>query len=87
MSECIKIEIRCFQYCSKYKISYIYVYNFGNIAFDMHKYLNSFEKKSFNGLLKHYYRTNNFGKDNLKKNEFYQNCKTYSLEYYIKMSY
>ena len=67
VSDCIRIEVRCFQNCSKCKYSYINVYNFGNIAFDMYKYLNSNEEKSFNGLLKHYYRENNFGKENLKK--------------------
>lgn len=86
VSDCIRIEVRCFQNSSKCKYPYINVYNFGNIAFDMYKYLNSNEEKSFNGLLKHYYRENNFGKENLKKNEFCQFCETNSLEYYIKMS-
>ena len=86
ISDCITIEVRCFQNCSVCNFSNISVINFGNIAIDMYDFVNSEEEKSFDALLNYYYKTNFFGKENLKKENTCSKCYSNSLQFYNKMS-
>ena len=86
VSDCINIDVRTFSKCLKCYSSDISVINIGNITIPMYDFLNSYQNKSFNQILKYYYKINNFGNENIKKNEYCKKCKTYNLEYYNKMS-
>ena len=86
ISDCINLEERIFFNCTKCKYSNISVINLGNINIVMNDFLKSFNEKSFNGLLKYYYRNNNLGEYNKKKKEFCKKCKTNNLEYYRRFS-
>ena len=44
------------------------------------------KEKSFNELLNYYFKDNNFGYENKKKNELCKKCNTFNLEYYKKLS-
>ena len=86
VSDCINIEERIFLTCTKCKYSNISVINLGNINIIMNDFLKSYNERSFNGLLKYYYKNNNIGVINKKTNEFCKNCKNYNLEYYRRLS-
>ncbi len=86
VSDCINIEERIFFNCTKCKYSNVSVINLGNINIIMNDFLKSYNEKSFNGLLKYYYKNNNIGKINKKTKEFCKNCKTNNLEYYRELS-
>ena len=85
-SECIKISVRSFTNCFYCNFSEINVINIGNIVIPMYEFLNSFQEKSFNGLLEYYYKTNNFGKVNIKNNEICKKCKMKNKSYYNMIS-
>lgn len=85
ISDCLGIEVRNFMECTKCHFSDISVINIGNIAIPMYDYLISSGEKSFNGLLKYYYKINNFGYENLKYGEKCNKCKNYNLQYYKKI--
>ena len=87
VSDCINIEERIFFNCTKCsKYLNVSVINLGNINIIMNDFLKSYNEKSFNGLLKYYYKNNNIGKINKKTKEFCKNCKTNNLEYYRQLS-
>lgn len=86
ISNLIGIEIRNFQKCKKCNWSNISVINVGNIVIPMYDFLNSYEEKSFKGLLNYYYKINNFGVENLKLFQICKNCNNYKMEYYNKIS-
>lgn len=86
ISDCLGIEVRNFMECTKCHFSDISVINIGNIAIPMYDYLISSGEKSFNGLLKYYYKINNFGYENLKYGEMCNKCKNHNLQYYNQIS-
>ena len=87
ISDCININVRSFIKCSKCNFSEILVINIGNISIPIYEFLNSFHQvKSFNSLLEYYYKTNYFGKENIKKNVYCKKCKTYNSQFYNTMS-
>lgn len=86
VSDCINIDVRSFTKCLKCNSSDILVTNIGNITIPMYEFLNTYQEKSFNSILKYYYKENNFGKENIKKNEYCKKCFNFNLEYYNKMS-
>lgn len=86
ISDCLGIEVRNFMECTKCHFSDISVINIGNIAIPMYDYLISSGEKSFNGLLKYYYKINNFGNKNLKYGEICNKCKTHNLQSYNQIS-
>ena len=59
ISDCIRIDVRIFKNCTQCFFSEISVINPGNIVIPMYDYLNTNGEKSFNGLLKYYYKINN----------------------------
>ena len=86
VSDCINIEERIFFKCTKCKYLNVSVINLGNINIIMNDFLKSYNERSFNGLLKYYYKNNNIGEINKKTKEFCKNCKTNNLEYYRRLS-
>ena len=86
VSDCINIDVRSFTKCLICNSSGFIVTNIGNITIPMYDFLNTNQEKSFNSILKYYYKINNFGTENIKKNHYCKKCNTYNLEYYNKMS-
>lgn len=86
VSDCINIDVRSFSKCSKCFSSNISVINIGNISIIISDFLKSNYEKSFNGLLKYYYKNNDFGYENKKKGEKCDKCKTFNLEIYNMIS-
>ena len=86
ISDCIGIDVRSFQNCIKCNNSDILLTKIGNITIPMYDYIKSGGSKSFNELLKYYYKMNNFGKEYLKIGEICKKCKNSSLTYYNQIS-
>ena len=86
ISDCINIDVRSFSKCSKCFSSNISVINIGNISIIISDFLKFNYEKSFNGLLKYYYKNNDFGYENIKRGEKCDNCKTFNLEIYNMIS-
>ena len=85
ISDCLGIDVRNFQKCKNCNYSNISSINIGNITIPIYDYLKSGGDKSFNGLLKYYYKINYFG-NNSKKGEKCEKCKKFVLEFYNKIS-
>ena len=85
ISDCLGIDVRNFQKCNNCNYSNISSINIGNIVIPIYDYLKTDGDKSFNGLLKYYYKINYFG-NNSKKGEKCEKCKKFSLEFYNKIS-
>jgi hypothetical protein len=85
VSDCINIDVRSFTKCLKCSSSGTIATNIGNITIPMYDFLNTNHEKSFNSILKYYYKINNYGTENIKKNQYCKKCNTYNLEYYNKI--
>jgi len=86
ISDCIGIDVRSFQNCINCKKTDILLTKIGNICIPMYDYIKTGGSKSFNELLKYYYKINNFGKENSKNGEICEKCKNSSLTYYNQIS-
>ena len=86
ISDCINIDVRSFSKCSKCYFSNISVLKIGNIMIIISDFLKSNYEKSFNGLLKYYYKNNDFGYGNIRRGEKCDKCKTNNLETYNMIS-
>ena len=86
ISDYINIDVRSFSKCSKCYSSNISVLKIGNIMIIISDFLKSNYEKSFNGLLKYYYKNNDFGYGNIRRGEKCDKCKTNNLETYNMIS-
>ena len=86
ISDCINIDVRSFSKCSKCYTFNISVINIGNISIIISDFLKSNYEKSFNGLLKYYYKKNNFGYENKKLGQKCNKCNTCNFETYYMIS-